>query len=255
MDEEAEIAAELVEDLNGQEEVEEEDEPFEDVSSPFISAVVAGDLTIVQALLKEQQADMNETTNLGRTAMWHAAAKNHLEIMHVLFEHGADKEKTGRCNESPLWIACTKGHLAIVQLLLENGADIETADTSEYSPLIIATTCGELAVVRHLLEQGANRDKVTFDDWTSLHWAAHNGHLEIAKLLMSYGADLNARTRDYELPIDLADDEEIRQAIRDEPRRRLDEAPGKRATEQDRGKNTLYSSKSSSSKNLYRIYE
>ena len=39
------------------------------------------------------------------------------------------------------------------------------------------------------------------------------------------------------MPIDDADDEEIKQAIRDEPRRRMDEAPGKRATEQDRHPN------------------
>ena len=39
------------------------------------------------------------------------------------------------------------------------------------------------------------------------------------------------------MPIDDADDEEIKHAICDEPRRRMDEAPGKRATEQDRHPN------------------
>ena len=53
-----------------------------------------------------------------------------------------------------------------------------------------------------------------------------------------YGADLNARDNYGRLPIDLAHNEEIKQAIRDEPRRRMDEAPGKRATEQDRHPNT-----------------
>ena len=52
---------------------------------------------------------------------------------------------------------------------------------------------------------------------------------------------LNTRTNRGELSIDLADDEEIRQAVRDEPRCRLDEAPGKRATEQDRHPNTATS--------------
>ena len=65
---------------------------------------------------------------------------------------------------------------------------------------------------------------------TSLHCAAENGHLEITKLLMVYGADLNARDFYVQLPIYYAANEEIR----DEPRRRLEEAPGKRATEQDR---------------------
>jgi len=45
---------------------------------------------------------------------------------------------------------------------------------------------------------------------------------------------LNARSDQGVLPIDWAANEEMRQAIRDEPRRRMDEAPGKRATDQDR---------------------
>jgi len=88
--------------------------------------------------------------------------------------------------------------------------------------------------VRYLLEQGANRDKATDEGWTSLHFAANQENLDIAKLLMVYGADLNARTSDGQLPIDMTDNDEIKQAIRDEPRRRIDDAPGKRATDQDR---------------------
>ena len=88
------------------------------------------------------------------------------------------------------------------------------------------------------LEQGADRDKASnFDRYTSLHIAADRGHLDIAKLLMVYGEDLNARTSNGELAIDVAATEEIKQAIREEPRRRMDEAPGKRATEQDRHPN------------------
>ena len=59
-------------------------------------------------------------------------------------------------------------------------------------------------------------------------------------LLMSYGADLNARDDRGNLPIDLADTEEIKQAIRDEPRRRMDHGH-KRATEQDRHPNAATS--------------
>ena len=92
-------------------------------------------------------------------------------------------------------------------------------------------------VARYLLEQGADRDKAFLGSnrkYTPLHIAAYGGHLGIAKLLMLYGADLNARATDGRLPIDMARTEEMKQAIRNEPRRRMDEAPGKRATEQDR---------------------
>ena len=57
---------------------------------------------------------------------------------------------------------------------------------------------------------------------------------------MSYGADFNARTNDGHLPIDIARSEEIIQAIRDEPRRRMDHGH-KRATEHDINPNTATS--------------
>ena len=97
-------------------------------------------------------------------------------------------------------------------------------------------------MTRYLLEQGANRDKEANDGWTPLHFAAFHNRLEIAKLLMVYGADLNTRNDDGRLPIDVfGATEEIKQAIRDEPRRRIDEAPGKRATVRDRHPNTAAS--------------
>ena len=75
---------------------------------------------------------------------------------------------------------------------------------------------------------------------TPLFCAARFDQLEIAKLLMVYGADLNARNNNGQLPIDIARTEEIKQAIRDEPRRRMDHGH-KRATEQDRHPNAAAS--------------
>ena len=96
-------------------------------------------------------------------------------------------------------------------------------------------------MVRYLLEQGADRDKAADDGYTPLHLAASYGHLETAKLLMVYGADLNARNDGGRLPIEVRNaTEEIKQAIRDEPRRRMDHGH-KRATEQDRHPNAATS--------------
>ena len=121
-------------------------------------------------------------------------------------------------------------------------ADMDKPNTegARLAPLHYAAHYGHLEVARYLLEQGAERDKATIDGKTSLHLAAIWGHLEIAKLLMVYGADLNARNNDGQLPIDVALTEEIKQAIRDEPRRRMDHGH-KRATEQDRHPNAAAS--------------
>ena len=171
--------------------------------------------------------------------LYNAALAGDLERVTLLLEHGADKNQTGGIfGETALSAAADNNHLTVVQYLVEQGADMNkgNAKGGRLTPLHYACSSGHLDVARYLLEQGADRDKAARDGMTSLHHAARNGHLETAKLLMAYGADLNARNNAGQLPIDMGhfNTVEIRQAIRDEPRRRIDEAPGKRATEQDR---------------------
>ena len=178
--------------------------------------------------------------------LYNAALAGDLERVTLILEHGADKNQTGRIfGETALSAAADNNHLTVVQYLVEQGDDMNkgNAKGGRLTPLHYACSSGHLDVARYLLEQGADRDKATGDGMTSLHHAARNGHLETAKLLMAYGADLNARNNAGLLPIDMGrfNTEEIRQAIRDEPRRRIDEAPGKRATEQDRHPTTATS--------------
>ena len=180
----------------------EQEEEEEDLTLyPFIVATVADDLTTVKTLLEQEtNGDHNITTNLGRTAMWYAAWKGHLEILQLFIEHGNDMEKSDGYGRTPLFMASIKGHVEIV---------------------------------RHLLEQGANRDTTCNIGWTPLHNAAEHNHVETAKLLMIYGANLNLRTRHgNNLPIDHSRTLEMREAIHDEPRRRMDHGH-KRATESE----------------------
>ena len=159
---------------------------------------------------------------------------NHLEHVKLLVEQGADKDEGDSHGQTLLLWASFHGHLEVTQYLVEQGATLDKASNSDLTPLHVATSSGHLEICRYLLEQGADRNKVDNDGKAPLHKAAQRGNLEIAMLLMSYGADLNARTNTGDLPIDYTWKEEIKQAIRNEPRRRMDGAPGKRATEEDR---------------------
>ena len=169
-----------------------------------------------------------------------AVKEGDLERVKSLVEQGVDKDMVGDHGLTSLNLASWKNHLLVVQYLIEQGASLDKADNTGQTSLSGAAHCGHLELTRYLLEQGADRDKADNDGMTPLHFAAQHGHLETAMLLMSYGADLNATTHYDELPIDLAGTEEIKQAIRDEPRRRMDHGL-KRATEQDRHPNAVTS--------------
>ena len=166
-----------------------------------------------------------------------AAKTNNLERVRLLVEQGADKDEGGIGGYTPLFWASRKGQLQVARYLVEQGATLDKASNYGTTPLSTAAVGGHLEVARFLLEQGANRDKTDDKGWTPLHCAALMGNLDTVMLLMSYGADLNARDNDGELPIDYASTEEVKQAIRDEPRRRMDHGH-KRATEQDRHLNS-----------------
>ena len=174
--------------------------------------------------------------------LFDAAEAGNLEQVMLLVQQGADKNQikhgAGWYEETALSVAVDKSHFDVARFLVEQGADMEKSDRAGNSPITIASLRGHLELTRYLLEQGANRDKANNYGETPLHITARDGYLDVAKLLMAYGADLNARTKSGQLPIDMTRDEEMKQAIRDEPRRRMDEAPGKRATEQDRHPNT-----------------
>ena len=180
--------------------------------------------------------------------MYHAAEEGNLEQVTLLVEQGVDKNQTGGLwGNTALSAAAQNGYIAVVQYLVEQGADMEQSSAkgngifNPQYPLHYAVRYHHVNVVRYLLEQGADRDKANTSGHTLLHLAAGSNDLKTAKLLMVYGADLNARDRRGSLPIDWAYSEEMKQAICDEPRRRMDEAPGKRATEQDRHPNTTLS--------------
>ena len=81
-----------------------------------------------------------------------------------------------------------------------------------------AARLGRLEAARYLLEQGADKDKANNYGQTPLHWAAYFEHFEVAMLLMSKGAHLSVRTKAGQLPIDMTQNEKIKQAILDEPR-------------------------------------
>ena len=204
--------------------------------SPLHMAAHKGHLRVIQCLV-EHGADKDKAMKNGNTPVFIAAYDGYLPIVQYLVEQGADKDKVADSGASPLFIAADMGHLHVVRYLVEQGVDKDKVTINGTTPLYVAALRGHLPVVQYLVDQRVDVDKPTIDDWgmmTPLHIAAREGHLDIAVCLMQHGlANLNARTSNGELPIDVARTEEMRQAILDEEIRRRDTHGFKRTPEQN----------------------
>ncbi|CAF1580476.1 unnamed protein product, partial [Didymodactylos carnosus] len=139
-------------------------------------------------------------TVIGTTALWCAAASNHLNIVRLLVQYGANVNHHTRTHSTPLRAACFDGSIEIVKFLCDNGADVNSSNLGDGSNLMLASYKGHLNVVDYLLQTGANPNLKGNYDATALHYACERGHLETVKLLLSKGA-ISTKNKDGLTPL------------------------------------------------------
>ena len=86
--------------------------------APLMAAAENGHPEVVEALLKAN-ADVNATTNDGRTAPMAAAENGHPEVVEALLRVGADVNAKAANGETAMSLATKGGVAEIVQLLKE----------------------------------------------------------------------------------------------------------------------------------------
>lgn len=102
-------------------------------------------------------------------------------------------------------------------------------DNAGYTPLHEACSRGHLEIARILLQYGANHSETALSGIRPLHEAIENGHVEIVRLLISYGADPCLATYSGQLPIAMAEDQEMEDFLR-EYLKDIDDKADKRAS-------------------------
>ena len=152
-------------------------------------------------LLLEKGADVNAADQFGRTPLYQATKRGHIDIIKLLLEKGADVNAVNSFGRMPLSWASGRGHINIVKLLLEKGANIEAADQDKRTPLYWATVRGHIDIIKLLLEKEANIEAADQDKRTPLYWANKMGHIDIIKLLLEKGANVNAVDRFGRMPL------------------------------------------------------
>ena len=129
----------------------------------LISAVEAGDVEEVRALLKEG-ADVDARNNLWETVLHQAVMNHRSDIIRILLDAGADVNIKDQWGKTPLFWAVYDGPIERVILFLDKGSDVNAKDNYGKTPLVSAAEGNHADIIKFLISKGADLD--TAIAWT-----------------------------------------------------------------------------------------
>jgi hypothetical protein len=94
----------------------------------------------VARLLIDKGADVDKQDNDGRTALYVASERGHLDVARLLIDKGADVDKKDNGGFAPVFAASLYGHLDVARLLIDNGADTLSVSANGRSTLALWNT-------------------------------------------------------------------------------------------------------------------
>ena len=172
----------------------------------IFSAVGAGDLALVRAMLQKDKALVNARDERGATPLHMAAEMGQTEIVKLLLGSGANPNAlAGEVGLTPLHMVCYDAFelapataLEIARLLIAAGADVKKPDREGATPLHSAQ---DPQLLELLLGKGADPNARDNTGQTPLHNAVT---VETARILIAHGARINAKDNDGQTPIQIA---------------------------------------------------
>jgi ankyrin repeat protein len=175
-----------------------------DGKSALMLAAQQGDADMVARLIAAG-ADINATNPNGGTPLMYASLGGNPEVTAQLLAAGARPGEKAKLGWTALAVAAVKGRTDVIRVLLEAGADQQVQDTYGWTPLMRAADSRRLEVVRVLLgSPGVNLDARQEYGQTALHIAAAAGDDAIVNLLVASGADVTARDNRGNTPAAIA---------------------------------------------------
>lgn len=165
---------------------------------PFYWACYAGDIYVVQRLVKAG-ADINAKQHDGNiTALWGAAVMGHVDIVRYLLEQNAGVDIQDEYSGTPLYVASENGYVSVVRQLLQAGANVNLSGGLHRKPLNAAAYSGHTEIVRLLLQQDVEVDPdEDYRYGSALGAASRKGHAEIVRLLLQKGWSVNRKLKTY----------------------------------------------------------
>lgn len=199
--------------------------------SDVLSAVHAGDIEKVRALLQSDSLLASAKDERGVSALMHAYYRGRRDIADVILTSRPDLDifeatASGRAElvskildgdpgQAKAWAAdgFTALHFAsffnqptIAHELVRRGADVAAVSMNpmEVTPLHSAAAAHATEIVRMLVESDAPVNAKQHGGWTALHAAADNGDEEMIKILLQHGANPLAQNDDGKTPAQIA---------------------------------------------------
>lgn len=132
----------------------------QDLSQRLRDWAAAGEIESMRTLLAaEEPIAVNAADALGWTALMHAAAAGHDDVVGLLLDAGANPESQNAALETALHLGAREGSPAVAQLLLGAGADFEARDAEGRTPLFMAIDGrhGEVIGLLHGAARSAER--------------------------------------------------------------------------------------------------
>ena len=144
-----------------------------DHDAPLFVAAMHGNVDMVECLVKEWQADMEER---GLCAVLNSETISH----HLV---------------TPLWLAAVLNNLEVVESLINLGADVDAQSDTGFTPVYYAYIMRKFDVVKCLVMRGANVRKPNNYGVTCLMLAASSSCKEFCKIFIQHGAEINAQCK------------------------------------------------------------
>ena len=159
--------------------------------TPLLAASINGQVDVVVTLLETVKIEVNKPSAEGKTALYFASEKGHLDVVKELLGHPQTDVNKGRTGDgwSPMGKASETGQLEIVRFLL-NHPDINVnkgRTTNGETPLLAAAHNERLEIVRTLLNCTlTDVNKGDKKGNTGLMRASERGYGDIVKLFLAH---------------------------------------------------------------------
>ncbi|KNC78181.1 hypothetical protein SARC_09377 [Sphaeroforma arctica JP610] len=172
---------------------------FQNADSCLLTVVADDNDELVEALLRQDDCDVDYANVDGETALIRAARLGRLTTVSLLLAAHANVDARDKFGDSPLICAANEGHTNVAKHLIEHEADVNAAAEHGHTALIVAAISGHFDIVQYLLDSGADIDSQTDDGFTALIEATKNGHAENVDLLIRRQCDPDLCTSSYRI--------------------------------------------------------